>query len=234
MTQELGRISRPEAAQYEGRRKLLLAPLVYGPPAEAGEGVNILQNYWDQMQQQVEALQGALGGLHHIYHESVWDGGDDGLEQLEQTDQRSHQFVKAKCEGGATLEATEDLPSLMESLDLQRCLMMPLASQTVPAKLQGWLSESARSRYQHIASRIDGTLGENEVGLLLVNERHQIQFPEDIEVFYVAPPALGDFRRWLDNWMAEQQKAVDGQLEDEQQEQDAGEGEGAEEEQAAS
>ena len=234
MTQELGRISRPAAAQYEGRRKLLLAPLVYGPPSEAGEGVNILQNYWDQMQQQVEALQGALGGLHHIYHESVWDSGNDGLEQLERTDQRSHEFVKAKCAGGAALEATEDLASLMESLDLQRCLMMPLASQTVPARLQGWLGESARSRYQHIASRIDETLGENEVGLLLVNERHQIQFPEDIEVFYVAPPALGDFRRWLDNWMAEQQKAVDGQLEDEQQEQDAGEGEGAEEEQAAS
>lgn len=234
MAQELGRISRPAAAQYEGRRKLLLAPLVYGPPAEAGEGVNILQNYWDQMQQQVEALQAALGGLHHIYHESVWDAGDQGLEQLERTHQRSHQFVKAKCEGGAALEATEDFASLMESLDLQRCLMMPLASQTVPAKLQGWLNESARSRYQHIASRIDGTLGENEVGLLLVNERHQIQFPDDIEVFYVAPPALGDFRRWLDNWMAEQQKAVDGQLEDEQQEQDAGEGEGAEEEEAAS
>ena len=238
MAQELGRISRPSAAQYEGRRKLLLAPLVYGPPAEAGEGVNILKNYWDQMQQQVEALQAALGGLHHIYHESVWDGGDKGLAQLEQTDQRSHEFVKAKCAGGAALEATEDLASLMESLDLQRCLMMPLASQTVPAKLQGWLSESTRSRYQHIAGRIDETLGENEVGLLLVNERHQIQFPEDVEVFYVAPPALGDFRRWLDNWMAEQQRAADGQLDDEQQEQDAGEGdetgEEGDEEQAAS
>ena len=221
MSQELGRISRPSAAQYEGRRKLLLAPLVYGPPAEAGEGENILQNYWDQMQQQVESLQAALGGLHHIYHESVGDSGDRGLEQLERTDQRSYQFVKAKCEGGAALEATEDFAALMESLDLQRCLMMPLASQTVLAKLQGWLSESTRSRYQHIGGRIDETLGANEVGLLMVNERHQIQFPEDIEVFYVAPPALGDFRRWLDNWMAAQQRAAEEQpdtAEDEEEE----------------
>ncbi len=228
MAQELGRISRPSAAQYEGRRKLLLAPLVYGPPADAAEGQAILQNYWGQMQQQVEALEGALGGLHHIYHESVWDGGDKGLGQLEQTDQRSHAFIKAKCDAGAALEATEDISSLVESLDLQRCLMMPLASQTVPAKLQGWLNESAKSRYQHMAARINETLGENEVGLLLVNERHQIQFPEDIEVFYVAPPALGDFRRWLDNWMSEQQKAMGGQPEDEE-EQAVGEEEGAEE-----
>ena len=240
MTQELGRISRPSAAQYQGRRKLLLAPLVYGPPSEAGEGVNILQNYWDQMQQQVEALEGALGGLHHIYHESIWEGGDKGLEQLEQTDQRSHAFVKAKCDAGAALEATEDISSLVESLDLQRCLMMPLASQTVPARLQGWLNESTKSRYQHMATRIDETLGDNEVGLLLVNERHQIQFPEDIEVFYVAPPALGDFRRWLDNWMAEQQKAMGGQPEGEEdqaageEEQAAGEEDGAEEDEAKS
>lgn len=242
MSQELGRISRPSAAQYQGRRKLLLAPLVYGPPTDAADGQAILQNYWDQMQQQVDALQGALGGLHHIYHESVWEGGVKGLEQLEQTDQRSHAFIKAKCDAGANLEATEDISSLVESLDLQRCLMMPLASQTVPAKLQDWLNESAKSRYQHMAARIDQTLGENEVGLLLVNERHQIQFPADIEVFYVAPPALGDFRRWLDNWMAEQQKAMGGQPDGEEgqaagegeQEQAAGEEDGAEEDQAKS
>lgn len=235
MSQELGRISRPSAAQYHGRRKLLLAPLVYGPPAEAGEGVTILQNYWDQMQQQVEALQAALGGLHHIYHESVWDGGDKGLEQLEQTDQRSHAFIKAKCDAGAALEATEDLLSLVESLDLQRCLMMPLSSHTVPAKLQDWLNEATRSRYQHMAGHIDETLGENEVGLLLVNERHQIQFPEDIEVFYVAPPALGDFRRWLDNWMAEQQKAMGQQpAEEGEEEQAVGEEKGSEEDEAES
>ncbi len=232
MAQELGRISRPAAAQYEGRRKLLLAPLVYGPPAEAGEGVAILQKYWDQMQQQVESLQAALGGLHHIYHESVWDAGDQGLEQLERMDQRSHQFVKAKCEGGAALEATEDFASLMESLDLQRCLMMPLASQSVLAKLQGWLSESTSGRYQYISARIDETLGENEVGLLMVNERHQIQFPEDIEVFYVAPPALGDFRRWLDNWMAAQQRAAEDEPDGEQAE--TREEDDREEEQAAS
>ena len=211
MAQELGRISRPSAALYEGRRKLLLVPLVYGPPTEAPEGLAALQKYWDQMQLQVGSLQATLGGLHHIYHESLWNSGEQGLEQLERTDQRSHQFVKDKCEAGAVLEATEDAATLMETLDLQRCLMMPLASEKVLTKLQEWFSESNRSRYQHIASQIDATLGENEVGLLLVSERHQIQFPADIEVFYVSPPALGDFRRWLENWVSQQQTSVEEQ-----------------------
>ncbi len=225
MAQELGRISRPSAAQYEGRRKLLLAPLVYGPPTGAADALAVLQNYWDQMQLQVESLQAALGGLHHIYHESLCDSGEQGLEQLEKTDQRSHQFVKAKCAAGAVLEATEDISTLMETLDLQRCLMMPLATEKVLGKLQEWFSESNRNRYQHIAGRIDETLGENEVGLLLVNERHQIQFPADIEVFYVSPPALGDFHRWLENWMAQQEKRTEEQPDqgppDSSEEQDA-------------
>ena len=68
-----------------------------------------------------------------------------------------------------------------------------------------FLSEANKTRYDHIASQIGSTLGENEVGLLLISERHQVQFPEDIEVFYVSPPALDEFRRWLQNWMAQQQ-----------------------------
>jgi tRNA/tmRNA/rRNA uracil-C5-methylase (TrmA/RlmC/RlmD family) len=206
MAQELGRISRPTTAQYEGRRKLLLVPLVYGPPAEAPDGVAALQKYWTEMQLQVDSLQAALDGLHHIYHESLYQGGQEGLEYLEKADQRSHQFVKAKCELGAVLEATEDAATLAETLDLQRCLMMPLASEKVALRLHEWFNESNKSRYENIASQIDTTLGQNEVGMLLVSERHQIQFPKDIEVFYVSPPALDEFRRWLQNWVAQQQK----------------------------
>ena len=205
MAQELGRISRPAAGQYEGRRKLLLVPLVYGPQANAPDGVVVLQKYWDEMQTQVESLEAALGGLHHIYHESLPEGGDAGLSQLGQADQRSHAFVKSKCDNGAALEATEDAEALLETLDLQRCMMIPLASGTVAQKLQEWFTEANKTRYDHIASQIDSTLGENELGLLLISERHQIQFPEDIEVFYVSPPALDEFRRWLQNWVAQQQ-----------------------------
>ena len=205
MAQELGRISRPSSAQYEGRRKLLLVPLIYGPPGDAADGVEVLQKYWSEVQIQVQSLQSALGGLHHVYHESLSEGGQQGLDLLGQADQRSHEFVKSKCDSGAVLEITEDAASLMETIDLQRCLMMPLASEAVPTRLHEWHAEANKSRYEHIASNIDSTLGENELGLLLVSERHQIQFPADIEVFYVSPPALDEFRRWLQNWSAKQQ-----------------------------
>ena len=104
--------------------------------------------------------------------------------------------------------ATEDLEILIETLDLQRCLMIPMASLTVATRLQEWHTEANSRRYEHIAARIDETLPEDGVGLLLIGERHQVQFPSDIEVFYVSPPALDEFRRWLQNWASRQQQAT--------------------------
>ena len=205
MAEELGRIQRPPASQYDGRRKLLLVPLIYGPQADNAEGAAVLQNYWEQMQTQVAALETALGGLQHIYHESLTVGGDEGLEQLGAADQRSHSFIAGMAEGGAVLEATEDMDVLLETLDLQRCMMIPLASTNVASKLQEWHSDSNRQRYEHIANQIDSTLGENETGLLMISERHQVQFPSDIEVFYVRPPALDEYHRWFQKWLADQQ-----------------------------
>ena len=150
MAQELGRVTRPSASQYQGRRKLLLVPLLYGPSADSQDGLAILQTYWDQMQTQVASLESALGGLNHIYHESLTQGGDDGLKQLEARDQRSHGFIQSKCGEGASLEATESADLLAETLDLQRCLMMPLASEKVTLQLQEWFANSNRERYEHI------------------------------------------------------------------------------------
>ena len=208
MTQELGRIERPAAEQYRGRRKLLLVPLVYSPAPDDPEGAAALQNYWEQMQTQVAALENALGGLQRIYHETITASEEEGMEQLQAGDRRSHAFVSGKRESGAVLEATDDIEILLETLDLQRCLMIPLTSPSVASRLQEWHAEANRRRYEHIAARIDETLPDDGVGLLLISERHQVQFPSDIEVFYVSPPALDEFRRWLQNWAARQQQAA--------------------------
>jgi hypothetical protein len=97
---------------------------------------------------------------------------------------------------------------LLETLDLQRCMMIPIASPSVGSRLQEWHADSNRQRYEYIANQIDSTLGENETGLLLISERHQVQFPTDVEVFYVSPPALDEYRRWFQNWMTQQQAAA--------------------------
>ena len=213
MSQELGRLERPIAQQFAGKRKLLLLPLIHAPGVEQPAAKELLDRFWDQTRQQIASLESGLGRLQHIFHEV----GESGLKQLEMSDSRSHRFVQEKCQAGATLVAIEEPELLMETLDLRRFLMMPLASQRVAQRIQEWFAESNRQRYQHIADRIDASIGEDQVGLLLISEGHQVQFPSDLEVFYVAPPALDEFRRWFQGWLAEQRQEMSSSATEEDQ-----------------
>ena len=209
MAQEIGRILRPSAAQFQGKRVLLLVPLVYGPTDDLPEGKAIMDRFWTQAASQVFALELQLGLVRHIYHEGLTEGGLPALGQLEEMGYPSVAMVRRKVEGGALLEATEEEERLLETLDLQRCLMLPLASQQVGQRLVDWFTQSLQLRYQHVARTIDATLRPGEVGLMLFSERQQVQFPPDVEVLYVAPPALDEFRRWVADWVAQQQAAED-------------------------
>lgn len=208
MAEQLGRIERPSLEAYRGKRKLLLVPVLALPPEDAEDGIFIVGKYWEQVQTQVTSLEMGVGWVKHVYHETLPEGGDEGLKMLEASgEQGSFALAQTRCQAGAVLEAAEDAETLMETMDLQRCLMLPFASPRVAAQLQQWMADAVRRRNEHFIQRIDETLGEDEVGLLMVGERHQLQFPQDIEVFYVAPPALDEYRRWVDAWLARQRAA---------------------------
>ncbi len=223
--QELGRVERPPADRFQGKRRLLLVPLMLAPPPDLtetdSEPQTIYDRYWDQVRTQVDALASAMGGLHRIYHESMLEGGEGGMAYLEMADPYAYALAQVRYQAGVALEATEDFNLISESLDLQRCLMLPLSNEGVFTRLQQWLAESTRSRYDHIAGQIDQTLQPDETGLLLIGERHQVQFPADIEVFYVAPPALDEYRRWLQNWAVAQQRAAETGIETDAEEPDS-------------
>ncbi len=222
MTQELGKMERPPAEGFRDKRKLLLVPLLMQPPDSEADGKELLDSYWREARAQVESLEGRLGGAKHVYHETLSVGGDEGVKALSGEGQ-SQGLVQAKCQNGAALEATEDGETMLELLDLQRCSMLPFSSPKVAGRLQEWFVECLHRRNEHISKRIDETLGEGEVGLLLISERHQVQFPGDIEVFYVAPPSLDRYRRWMEGWAARQREAFEAQGEEAEAEGGGGE-----------
>ena len=61
MTQELGRIERPSAEDFRGKRKLLLVPQLYHPPTLEEEGAAILNAFWEQTRSQISSLEAGLG-----------------------------------------------------------------------------------------------------------------------------------------------------------------------------
>lgn len=197
MAQELGKISKPEVSSLKPGRKLFLVPLIYSFENAPPEFTEKLELYWKQVGEHVGNLESKLSKVSRIYHESVSLGGEDGLKIMEKLNPKSCQIVRQKCQNGAILEATEDMELATECVDWERCLLIGLISNTAATKVSELYMEASRKRYEHISKRIDETLQVNETAILFIREGHRVQFPADIEVFSVAPPALDEIHRWL-------------------------------------
>lgn len=201
MTTPLSQFEKPDAQPYQAKRKLFLVPSFPLGPGLPEEGQRLLERYWSEVRDHVQNLERSLGTVSHVYHEMVFEGGEEGMRFLETLSPLGYSFIQAMCKSSAELEPTEDRAMVEESTDWQRCLSVGLASEKVTkAALEGF-RESTRARYEHVGARIDETLKEGESGILFIREDHQAQFGEDIQVFYVAPPALDAIKRWINDQM---------------------------------
>ncbi len=197
MTEELGKIEKPAAESFKEARKLYLVPLLFTGEDAPAEYIEKFNRYWEQIGQHISNQESKVGKVNRVYHEQISLGGDEGLEMMEKLSPASCQLTSEKCQNGAVLEATELAELTYECIDWERCLLIGFLSQKVAQAVSENYRQSSRKRYEHIAGRIDETLLANEVAVLFIREGHMVQFPQDIEVFSVAPPALDEIHRWL-------------------------------------
>lgn len=197
MSEELGKMEKPSVEEFEGKRKLLFIPFIYYGSEAPEEYREKLENYWRQVEDQIKDLELKLGGISRIYHELVPVGGDEGNTLVKELNEQGYKIVQLCLEKGAQLEALEDDDLLTELVDWSKCLTIGLQNEGVIGKVYQLYVDVNKKRNEHISSRIDETLKTDEVGILLMREGHQVQFPPDIQVFYIAPPALDETKRWL-------------------------------------
>jgi hypothetical protein len=197
MSEQLGKIEKPEAEHFQGKRKLLLVPLLFSAGEAPPEYVEKLNLYWQQVSEHITKLELTIGKINRVYHETIFQAGEDAFKVLEKLNPSSCQLARDKCQNGAALEAAEDKELVEEGVDWERHLLMGFISQKIAEMVSKFYLDAVRKRYEHIARRIDETLKANEVAILFIREGHMVQFPQDIEVFSVAPPALDEVNRWL-------------------------------------
>ena len=197
MAEELGKIEKPEARQFANKRKIYLVPLLFSWQSAPTEYVDKFDLYWEQVREHVANLELKIGEVSRIYHESITMPGEEGLKVLEKLNPASYQIARDKCQRGAQLEAVEDTGLAEESMDWERHLLMGFVSQKVARMVSAFFVRVLKKRYEHIARRIDETLKLSEAAVLFIREGHRVQFPQDIEVFSVAPPVLDEIHRWL-------------------------------------
>jgi hypothetical protein len=211
MSQPLGKIEKPESENFIKGRKLFLVPLIYSSKEAPEDYVDKYELYWKEVAEQVLNLESKIGLITLVYHEAVSTDGQEGLDLLEKLNVKSHHIATQKCENGATVVAIEDKELAEEYVDWQRCLLMGLISEKATKKVTESFMDAAKKRYEYISKRIDKTLEKDATAILFLQEGHTVQFPKDIEVFSVAPPALDEIHRWFRDNASKQQPAENTQ-----------------------
>jgi hypothetical protein len=197
MAKKLGKVKKPAAKKFKKGRKLFFLPLIFTPAKPEPDFKELLNKYWQQAREQINNLEEKLAQVKKVYHEWIADSGEEGVKAIETLDTGSKQIVKNILEREAELQPIEDGSLLNEFMDWSRCLSIGLLSQKVFSQVYQSYVEGLKKRHEQMAKRIDETLKSDEIGLLVMREGLQIQFPSDIQVFYIAPPALDEIRRWL-------------------------------------
>jgi hypothetical protein len=215
MAEELGKIERPLTKEFRKGRKLFFVPLIYRGKESPSEYLEKVKKYWEQADEQLADLELKLGRASKIYHELVPSSGEAGVKAIKELNDGSYQIVKGRVEKGAQMEAIEDGKLLTEFMDWSRCLAVGLQSRKVFNTVYQSYVEAGKRRNESIAKRLDETLKADEIGLLFMQEGHQVQFPRGIEVFYVAPPALDEINRWLRDYEVRKTKESDDKTKDE-------------------
>jgi hypothetical protein len=196
MPEQLGKIERLEAERFKQGKKLYLVPLVYSTEEAPDEYKEKCSRYWQQVAEQLTNLASKIGRVNRIYHESIFQSGEDGMKAMKKLNPSSYQIAKTQCDNGAIFETVEEEELFGEVMDWQRCLMLGFMSDKVASKVSEFYIDAAKKRNEFIANKISGTLTDNEAGLLFIREEHSVQFPSDIEVFSIFPPALDEIHRW--------------------------------------
>lgn len=200
MTTPLSQIPRPQADRFRDRKKLFLVPIYVMPPDGPPDGLELVERYWSEVRDSIANLERSLGPASRVYHELIYAAGEDGLAQVDMMNPQGAAFIRAMCQSTAALHALEDAELVHEHTDWQRVLSLGPASQKVfAAALEGYQS-TLQARYDRISEKLSEDLSEGDAAALFIREDHRVQFPADVQVFFVAPPSLDNLKRWLESY----------------------------------
>lgn len=196
MSEELGRVEKPEVSSFKQNRKIIQVPLIYSSKDAPPDYVGLFEKYWQQVGEMVAKLESRLGRVTVILHESITESGEDGYKIMQELSPQSHAICVAKSKNGGRLLTFEDPALLAEVMDWERCMMVGFLSENVARKVYDSFNESSKIRYRHISKTIGELLKDGDITLLFIREGHAVQFPLDADVFMVAPPVLDEIHRW--------------------------------------
>lgn len=200
---ELGKIEKPSAEEFAGKRKLYCVPNIIPFEDAPDEYKSLVNAYWDEIDQQLKKLEVA-GKIKKIFCESIFVQGEEALDALSRLNERALRIVQTKIREGAVFAPIEAEEIFGPFLDWAHCLNVVRTKDVFETVMQSY-KELERKRLRHMQDAINDALTAHEAGLLIMRDedRIRLELAGDIELFLVTPPTYDDIHRWVKGKMRE-------------------------------
>jgi len=173
-------------------RTLLVVPRMYTKDEFKEEASYVPDDYdmkcaefWSYVAEKLSVFKGRI---RKIFRESLSMNTKEALRAMSGDEQHSRTVLVGLLEDGAEMESTED-PILMAETESWMAMMRRTPNEMLSELYGQCLAE--RNRY--VANRIDQSLREGEVGLLIIDSRRRLELPQDIRVIRVCPFDPADY-----------------------------------------
>ena len=195
MSEELGKISKPQADNVQLKRKLYLVQNIQNYFPDNSEFEVLLNEYWESISEQLDNLEKTAGRINKIYVEGIYQDYDIASKLLEENNKWCLNTISPRIKSGAEFGKIEDEGNYKELIDWTRIAQMGFVSENVKEITEKNYTEIINSRSKIIQDEID-KLQSGEAALFLISSGSH-KFPEDIEIFNVIPPSLDKMNRWI-------------------------------------
>ncbi len=194
---EIGKIGKPEVAFYKNKKKIYFVRNLYLPKNATEEYRKIINRYWNEVEEHLSKLE-AAGKVSKIFCESIYMTDEESMKVLNAMNVRLEQIVQNKIDAGAEFLPLESKEIFGAYIDWYNCLTF-VRTERVHETIHKFLYETIRERFKHIKSVLKDNIADGEAALLIMRDedREFLDLPEDIELFFVTPPAYDDLLRFI-------------------------------------
>jgi len=195
MSEELGKISKPQADNVQLKRKLYLVQNIQNYFPDNSEFEVLLNEYWESISEQLDNLEKTAGSINKIYVEGIYQDYEIASKLLEENNKWCLNTISPRIKSGAEFGKIEDEGNYKDLIDWTRIAQIGFVSENVKEITEKNYTEIINSRSKIIQNEID-KLQNGEAALFLISSGSH-KFPEDIEIFNVIPPSLDKMNRWI-------------------------------------
>ena len=195
MSEELGKISKPQAESVQLKKKLYLVQNIqnYFPGNKDFE--SLLKEYWDSISDQLDNLEKTAGNINFIYIEGMYQEYDVASKLLNDSNKWCLSTIESRVKSGSNYKKIEDENNYKQLIDWTRIAQLGFVSENAKEVTEENYKKIITERSTIIHDELN-TIKEGEAALFIISSGSH-KFPEDMEIFNVIPPSLDKMNRWI-------------------------------------